>query len=60
MRLGFLDGSAGTAFHVLQGFWYRYLVDTKLHEVKSYMQRDDVDVETAIKNILEIDVNATS
>tara|TARA_B100000378_G_scaffold228436_1_gene192874 strand:- start:299 stop:1207 length:909 start_codon:yes stop_codon:yes gene_type:complete len=60
VRLGFLDGSAGTAFHVLQGFWYRYLVDTKLHEVKSYMQRDDVDVETAIKNILEIDVNATS
>lgn len=26
LRLGFLDGQAGTAFHVLQGFWYRYLV----------------------------------
>lgn len=23
LRLGFLDGRAGFAFHVLQGFWYR-------------------------------------
>jgi len=25
IRLGFLDGREGAAFHVLQGFWYRYL-----------------------------------
>lgn len=55
-RLGFLDGKEGTAFHVLQGFWYRYLVDLKLHEVKLYMRRKNVDVVTAIKDILGIDV----
>ncbi|MEO1987404.1 MAG: glycosyltransferase family 2 protein [Martelella sp.] len=60
LRLGFLDGSAGTAFHVLQGLWYRYLVDTKLREVKSYMHRNDVDVLTAIKDILEIEINSTN
>jgi len=56
IRFGFLDGKEGTAFHVLQGFWYRYLVDMKYHEVKMHMKNDGVDVVTAIGNILEIDV----
>jgi len=56
LRLGFLDGKEGTAFHVLQGFWYRYLVDMKLHEVKSYMRRTNANVVTAIKDVLGIDV----
>jgi glycosyltransferase involved in cell wall biosynthesis len=55
-RLGFLDGKEGTAFHVLQGFWYRYLVDMKMHEVRMYMQRNKVDVVTAIRDVLGIDV----
>lgn len=58
VRLGLLDGKEGTAFHVLQGFWYRYLVDMKLHEVKLYMKKQDVDVETAIIEVLGIDVLA--
>lgn len=56
-RLGFLDGRAGTAFHVLQGFWYRYLVDMKLHEVKAHMRRTNVDVTTAIRDVLGIEVH---
>ena len=56
IRLGFLDGKEGAAFHVLQGFWYRYLVDMKLHEVKTYMRREKVDVTKAIKDIVGIDV----
>lgn len=56
VRLGFLDGKEGTAFHVLQGFWYRYLVDVKLHEVRLYMRRNDVDVVCAIRDVLGIDV----
>lgn len=56
VRLGFLDGKEGTAFHVLQGFWYRYLVDMKLHEVKKYMRQKKVDAPTAIRKVLEIDV----
>lgn len=34
VRLGFLDGKEGTAFDVLQGLWYRYLADMRLHKVK--------------------------
>jgi len=55
-RLGFLDGKEGTAFHVLQGLWYRYLVDAKLYEVRLYMQRNNVDAVRAIRDVLGIDV----
>lgn len=55
LRLGFLDGREGAAFHVLQGFWYRYLVDAKLHEVRLYMRRNNVDVVTAVRHVLGID-----
>lgn len=33
-RLGFLDGWAGLVWHFLQGFWYRFLVDAKLLEIR--------------------------
>lgn len=56
VRLGFLDGKEGTAFHVLQGFWYRYLVDMKLHEVRTFMKTHDVDVVSAIYSVLGIRV----
>ena len=58
LRLGFLDGKEGTAFHVLQGFWYRYLVDMKLHEVRAYMQVHDADVVDAIRDVLGITIRA--
>lgn len=32
LRLGFLDGREGFVFHVLQGFWYRLLVDINISE----------------------------
>lgn len=32
LRLGFLDGTRGAIYHVLQGFWFRFLVDAKLYE----------------------------
>jgi len=56
LRLGFLDGREGTAFHFLQGFWYRYLVDAKVAEVKRYMRLHDVDIKQAIETVLGIRV----
>lgn len=58
IRLGFLDGRAGTAFHFLQGFWYRYLVDAKVAEAKRYMARTGVDAASAIRSVLGVDVSA--
>lgn len=56
IRLGFLDGQAGTVFHVLQGFWYRYLVDAKVAEVKRYMRAHGVDVRAAITQVLGVNI----
>jgi hypothetical protein len=56
LRLGFLDGRAGTAFHFLQGFWYRYLVDAKLMETKRYMRDKNVDIKKAIADVLDVQV----
>jgi glycosyltransferase involved in cell wall biosynthesis len=54
VRLGVLDGWAGTAFHVLQGFWYRYLVDAKVAEVERYMREHRCEVVEAIAAVLDI------
>ena len=35
LRLGFLDGRQGFVFHVLQGFWYRLLVDINIDELRA-------------------------
>ena len=56
LRLGFLDGPEGTAFHVLQGFWYRYLVDAKIREVRRYMAAHQCGVVEAIERVLDIRV----
>lgn len=34
IKLGFLDGFQGLIFHFLQGFWYRFMVDAKIFELK--------------------------
>ena len=44
--LGFLDGRAGFVFHILQGFWYRLIVDAKLYEqrMKRSSTHEDADL----------------
>ena len=33
--LGFMDGKRGFIYHILQGFWYRFLVEAKVLEIES-------------------------
>ncbi len=33
-KLGILDGKEGMIFHFYQGFWYRFLVDVEINELK--------------------------
>lgn len=53
-RLGFLDGFEGAAFHILQGFWYRFLVDAKLREVRQCMAQENLPPPEAIRRVLGI------
>lgn len=34
IRLGFLDGKAGLIYFVLQTFWFRFLIDAKVYELR--------------------------
>jgi glycosyltransferase involved in cell wall biosynthesis len=34
LRLGFLEGRPGFVWHVLQGFWFQFLVDAKMYQIK--------------------------
>jgi glycosyltransferase involved in cell wall biosynthesis len=57
LRLGFLDTPGGKKFHFLQGYWYRTLVNYKIGEVLEYANRSDVDISTAVKTVLGIDIS---
>jgi glycosyltransferase involved in cell wall biosynthesis len=57
LRFGFLDGAQARSFHVLQGFWYRYLVDAKLAEVQRYMAQTGASPQVAIRDVLGVDLH---
>ena len=40
LKGGFLDGKEGFIWHILQGFWYRMLVDAKIFELKKRFNWD--------------------
>lgn len=44
LKAGFLDGKEGFIWHILQGFWYRMLVDAKIYELKKrfHFDRDKI------------------
>lgn len=48
-RLGFLDGYQGLVWNFLQGFWYRFLVDTKVYEIEKKAKEEN----KSIKQIIE-------
>lgn len=51
LKAGFLDGKEGFIWHILQGFWYRMLVDAKIYEIKKRFKWNKSDI---IANINEL------
>jgi glycosyltransferase involved in cell wall biosynthesis len=49
LLLGFLDGWQGLVFHTLQGFWYRFLVDVKIVELRGLMHTRNQDLATVVE-----------
>jgi len=39
IQRGFLDGRQGLVYHVLQGFWYRFLAGAKLRELETAVRK---------------------
>lgn len=54
-KLGFLDGKSGLVWHVLQGFWYRFLVDAKIFELQKRFKNDEKEIIAYIKETYKID-----
>lgn len=50
LKGGFLDGKEGLIWHFLQGFWYRFLVDAKIYEIKKNLRWKDEEIKQWIKN----------
>lgn len=49
LKAGFLDGNEGFIWHILQGFWYRMLVDAKIFELKKKFGFDDEKIKEYLK-----------
>lgn len=54
--LGFLDGYQGFIWCVLQGFWYRFIVDAKIYEIKSTATNLNIDIFDVIRSKYKIEV----
>ena len=55
IRLGFLDGKAGFIWYVLQGFWYRFLVDAKIFELRRRFKGDEQAIIQYIRETYKVD-----
>lgn len=50
LKGGFLDGKEGFIWHILQGFWYRMLVDAKIFEIKKQFKYDHIALKEYLRN----------
>jgi glycosyltransferase involved in cell wall biosynthesis len=55
-RLGFLDGKEGLIYHFLQGFWFRFLVDSKIYEIQKKATAENRNVNDVIYEMYGIEV----
>lgn len=56
-RFGFLDGWPGLVFNVLQGFWYRFLVDVKVYELRQLMVERKQSLAQVVKDEYGYDIS---
>lgn len=51
IKLGFLDGKPGLIWHFLQGFWYRFLIDSIVYDLTRNTDVENID--KLKKNLIE-------
>lgn len=50
LQLAILDGRAGFIHTMLQGFWYRFLVDTKIYQIRNLANANNTNMEDYLKS----------
>ena len=48
IRLGFLEGKPGLIWHILQGFWFQFLVDAKIYQIKHLAKKHQKSVKQVL------------
>jgi glycosyltransferase involved in cell wall biosynthesis len=56
LRMGFLDGKEGLIFHFLQGYWFRFLIDAKVYEIKYLAKNKNKTIQAVIKELYGISI----
>lgn len=56
IKRGFLDGKEGFVFLVLQAFWYRFLVDTKIYQIEYISKREHIDIKAVLRKFYDMDI----
>lgn len=51
LKFGFLDKKEGLIFHFLQGFWFRFLVDAKIYELRKRAKIENKHVRDVIHEL---------
>lgn len=54
LKLGFLDGKAGLIWHLLQGGWYRFLVDAKIYQIKRLAKQQNKSIREILTDNFDI------
>ena len=57
LKGGFLDGKEGFIWHILQGFWYRMLVDAKIYEIKKRFNYNEEEIKNYLKDNYLTNIN---
>ncbi len=57
LKLGFLDGKEGFLWDFYQGWWYRNLVDTKVHEIYGICGKDPEKIKKYLLEIYKMKVD---
>jgi glycosyltransferase involved in cell wall biosynthesis len=57
--LGFMDGVPGLMWHVLQGFWYRFLVDSIIQDIERRARESDRSVLEVIEETYGLKIGPT-
>ena len=50
VRFGFLEGKPGLIWHVLQGFWFQFLVDAKIYQIKHLARKQGKSVRAVLED----------
>lgn len=59
-RLGFLDGREGFYFHLLQGLWYRSLVDAKITEIEAHAKTHNLTIIESIRDRTQLSITPSA